>query len=267
MKGLGIAFGCLGRGATLAGLAALALIASGAQAADDKDSSGRLFTWNLTHGKDSLGVESLRVVETDTGSFFASGELKLKTGKKTHRKSHLQRDGDGKVIKYQRVEAGLKGAGLRLFEWQGQMRLAPINAAGKPSDVGSLASGRIWDDGLWHLYKTWGLPKACEGARLAYFDVSAKKAGEANLRCVGARKVYDDKQKAVDVNRFEIGGVEGEAVELWVDNKGELIGGKSESRAMLRAKYSLEPGKDGEGGDVPLDDEGRDAIKDRGVGE
>ena len=59
--------------------------------------------------------------------------------------------------------------------------------------------------------------------------------------------------------------VDGEAVELWVDSKGELIGGKSESRQMLRAKFSLEPGKEGDA--VEVDDEGRDAIKDRGVGE
>ncbi len=250
-------------------LAALALFVSHAQAADDKDTSGRLLTWNVTHkdGKEAVGVESLRLVESDTGTFFASGELKLKSGKKTHRKSHLQRDGSGKIVKYQRVEAGLKGPGVRLFEWQGQMRIAPINATGKPADVGELPSARIWDEGLWHLYETWGLPKGCDSAKLAFFDIGAKKAGDANLRCVGARKVYDDKKKAVDVNRFEVGGVDGEAVELWVDGKGELIGARSETRAMLRAKFSLEPGKDGDGGEVPLDDDGRDAIKDRGVGE
>lgn len=264
MKALG-----LNRLSKLTALTALALLVGSAHAADDKDTSGKLLTWNVTHkdGKDAMGVESLRLVESDTGGFFASGELKLKTGKKTHRKSHQQRDGSGKLVKYQRVEAGLKGAGVRLFEWQGQMRIAPINANGKPVDVGALPSARLWDTDLWHLYQTWGLPKSCETARLSYFDVAAKKAGDASLRCAGSRKVYDDKKKAVDVNRFEVGGVEGEAVELWVDNKGELIGAKSESRAMLRAKYSLEPGKEGDGGDVPLDDEGRDAIKDRGVGE
>jgi len=251
----------------LAALGALALVVGSAHAADDKDTSGRLLTWNVTHkdGKDALGIESLRMVESNAGGFFASGELKLKSGKKTHRKSHQQRDDSGKVIKYQRVEAGLKGVGVRLFEWQGQMRIAPINGTGKPVDVGSLPSARLWDTDLWHLYETWGLPKSCETTKLSYFDVAAKKVGDASLRCAGSRKIYDDKKKAIDVNRFEVSGVDGEAVELWVDNKGELIGAKSESRAMLRAKYALEPGKDG--GDVPVDDEGRDAIKDRGVGE
>jgi hypothetical protein len=247
-------------------VAALLAFSAGSAHAEDKDKSGRLLTWNVTKdGGDAIGVESVRLVESDSGMFFASGELKLKTGKKPHRKSHLQRDGAGKVVKYQRVEAGLKGAGWRLFEWQGQMRLAPINAAGKPVDLGALPSGRIWDEGLWHLYQTWGLPKACDTTKVAYFDLAKRATGEASLRCVGTRKVYDDKKKAVEVHRFEVGGVDGEAVELWVDSKGELIGGKSESRQMLRAKFSLEPGKEGDA--VEVDDEGRDAIKDRGVGE
>ena len=253
----------------LAPVVAVALMAwLPARAADDKDTSGRLVTWSLTKdGKEVIGSESLRVVDGDGGKLFASGELNLKTGKKTHRKSHLQRDG-GKVVKYQRVEAGLKGAGLRLFEWQGQMRVAPVNASGKPGDVGELPSGRIFDEGLWHLYATWGLPKTCGSDKLAYFDPGKREAGEATLKCVGSRKVWDDKGKAVEINQFTVGGVSGEAVELWVDGHGELIGARGESRWMLRSKFSLEAGKEGDKAPAPDgDDSDKDAIKDRGVGE
>lgn len=246
-----------------------------ARADDDGDSSGRLFGWNVTgpsgDNKDLLGSESLRIVEATSGNFFASGELKLKKTRKggtVHRKTHQQRDASGKLVKYQRVEAGLKGAGLRLFEWQGQMRVAPINDAGKPVDVGALASARIWEEGMWHLYHTWGLPRQCETARLGYFSPQGRAAGEAVLRCVGTRKVWDDKDKAIEVNRFEVGGVQGEAVELWVDAQGGLVGARSESRTMLRYKHALEPGKDvGEASEPSEDETDKDAIKDRGVGE
>ncbi len=243
--------------------------AAGRATADDKDTSGRLITWSVTRdGKQVLGTESLRVVHAESGAFFASGELKLKSGKKVHRKSHMQRDGEGRLLKYQRVEAGLKGAGYRMFEWQGQMRVAPINASGKPVDVGALPSARIRDEGLWHLYQTWGLPKRCEEVKLAFFDLGARTPGEATLSCVGQRKVFDAEQAAVTVNRFAVRGVAGDAVELWVDEKGELIGAKGEARWMLRAKYALEGAGQLDEVEVPDEEDAQeDAIKDRGVGE
>ena len=263
-------FKACGRLLALPGVIALTVAwALVARADDDKDTSGRLFSWTVTaDGKDVLGSESLRVVETDSGSWFASGEIKLKKGKKIHRKSHLQRDASGKLVKYQRVEAGLKGAGLRLFEWQGQMRVAPVNDAGKPADVGALASARIWDDGLWHLYQAWDLPRQCETVRLPYFAPGKRSAGEAVLRCAGPRKLWDDHKKAIDVNRFEVSGVDGEAVELWVDGEGGLVGATSATRTMLRTKYALEAGKAlGDGGEPGDGEPDKDAIKDRGVGE
>jgi hypothetical protein len=259
-----------GAGLKVAAAAALALTLASApsRADDDKESSGRLITWNVSKdgAGEVLGSETLRLVEGSSGTLFASGETKLKSGKKVHRKSHLQRDAGGRLMKYQRVEAGLKGAGLRLFEWQGQMRIAPINAAGKPADVGALASARIWDEELWHLYQTWGLPKSCESARLAYFDPGRRVAGEATLSCSGRRTVYD-KAKGVAVHRFEVGGVPGEAVELWVDGDGTLVGAKSASRLMLKADFALEPGKGAGDKGAGEDDSEKEVIKDRGVGE
>jgi hypothetical protein len=148
------------------------------------------------------------------------------------------------------------------------MRVAPINASGKPVDVGTLASARIWDEELWHLFHTWGLPKLCQSARLGYFDPAKRSAGEASLECHGTRKVWDDKNRAVEVNRFEVNGVGGDAVELWVDAQGGLVGAKGGARWMLRAKYALEPGKSEAGAAAPSDEEAdKDALRERGIGE
>ncbi len=234
--------------------------------ADDK--SGVLFAWVVTRDGKPAGEESVRVVNAASGNVFASGELELKGSKKVHRKSHLQRDASGRIVKYQRVEAGLKGAGLRLFEWKDQMRIAPVNASGKPSDIGELPSGRIWDADLWHLMHLWGLPKSCTSARLAFYDPGKQSAGEASLSCAGTRKVFDDKKKALDVHVLNVSGVPAEGLELWVDASGQLIGAKSGSRMMLRAKYSAEPGKATDA--LPEDGEGEDGkaqIRERGVGE
>jgi hypothetical protein len=233
--------------------------------ADDK--SGVLFSWVVTRDGKTVGEESVRVVNAASGNVFASGELELKGSKKTHRKSHLQRDPSGRIVRYQRVEAGLKGSGLRVFEWKEQMRIAPINASGKPSDIGELPSGRIWDADLWHLMHLWGLPKSCSGAKLAYYDPGKQAAGEASLSCAGAKKVFDDKKKAVDVHVLSVSGVPAEGLELWVDGNGHLIGAKNDTRMMLKARYSAEAGK---AADVVPEDEGEDGkaqIRDRGVGE
>jgi hypothetical protein len=252
----------------LVALGALVSIAGSASAADGKDTSGKLTSWNVTRDGKTIGSESLRVVEGESGTFFASGELKIKTGKRVHKKTHLQRDELGKILKYQRVLAGLKGAGYRLFSWQGQMRLAPINQSGKPVDVGVFANARIRDEGLWHLYQTWGLPTGCETRELGYFDLGTRTSATARLICVGQRKVFDGDKAAVELNRFKVDGLAGEAVELWVDARGALIGAQGEGRAMLRSKYTLESGQKGEEAEGPdEDDETEEAIKDRGVGE
>jgi len=260
MKGLGRVM--MGIGWVAAGMLSVA------RADDPKDSSGKLVTWTVTvkDGAEAIGTESLRIVESASGSWFASGEVKLKGKTKLARKSHQQRDGSGRLTKYQRVEAGLKGPGVKLFDWQGQTRWAPVNGSGKPVDVGTLSTARIWDAELWHLYQTWGLPKSCETTSLSYFDPDKREAGKATLKCVGSRKVYDDKKKAVDVHALQVTGVPGESVELWVDAQGQLIGAKGASRAILRTKYALEPGKN-TGETAPGEDDAKEVIKDRGVGE
>jgi hypothetical protein len=63
-----------------------------------------------------------------------------------------------------------------------------------------------------------------------------------------------------------VSGVPGESVELWVDAQGQLIGAKGASRAILRTKYALEPGKN-TGETAPGEDDAKEVIKDRGVGE
>lgn len=242
------------------------LVSPGVGRADD-DKSGRAVTWSHTVDGKVTATETLRTVVSASGNFFASGEYKMKAGKKTHKRSHLQRTSEGRIQRYQRMDGGPKAPGIRIFEWEGQMRLAQVNGTGKPVDLGALPSGRIWEADMLHLIALWGLPTECKAARLTYFDVAKQARGEANLSCTGKKRATDDKKQAREVNVFGLGGVPGEAVELWVDTSGELLGAKIGARTMLRAKYAIEGIKEV----APAEDEGEDAekqaIKDRGVGE
>lgn len=247
---------------------ALAMLAgaSGVARADDKDTSGALETWVVTkEGADVIGTESLRLVTKDDGQLYSSGEAKVTLGKKkVHLKSHLQRGPDGRLAKYQRVENGLKGAGIRVFEFDGQLRIAPVNGPGKPAPLGAIGTGRVLDADLWHLYATWGVPGACEGTKkLGYFDPEKKATAEATLTCQGEQKVYDAQKKPVTVGVWHVTGVPHE-VDLWVDAQGKLAGVKGKDRWMLRSKWLWEPGEKV----APVDSKGDgDDEVDRGIGE
>lgn len=248
-------------------IALVTLMASGARADDDK--SGVLATWShLVDGK-VVATETTRTVNAASGAFFASGEIKWKTGKKVHKRTHLQRQGE-RLVRYQRMDGGPKAPGVRVFEWQEQMRLAFLNGSGKPVDLGANVPARIWDADLLHLLATWGLPKNCRSARQPYYDVGAQKAGEATYTCIGTRRATDGDKRPIEVNVFSLSGVPGESLELWVDGQGALIGAKVGTRTMLRAKHTIEglrdaaPAEDGADGD---EDDAKKAIKERGVGE
>jgi hypothetical protein len=248
-------------------LVAMALVWAPAVARADDDKSGRAVSWVHTVDGKVTATETLRTVVSASGNFFASGEYKMKAGKKTHKRSHLQRTNDGRILRYQRMDGGPKAPGIRIFEWEGQMRLAQVNGPGKPIDLGALPSGRLWESDMLHLVALWGLPTECRSARLTYYDVAKQARGEANLSCTGRKRATDEKKQAREVNVFSVTGVPGEAVELWVDGSGELVGARVGARTMLRAKHSIEGVKDV----APAEDEGEDsekqAIKDRGVGE
>lgn len=242
------------------------LIAPIAHADDDK--SGVLASWShLVDGK-VVATETARTVNAASGAFFASGEIKWKTGKKVHKRTHLQRQGE-RLVRYQRMDGGPKAPGIRIFEWESQLRLAFLNGSGKPVDLGANVPARIWDGDLLHLLATWGLPKNCRSARQPYFDIDAQKSGEATFTCVGTRSATDGNKRPLEVNVFNLSGVPGESIELWVDGQGALIGAKVGTRTMLRAKHTIEglreaaPADDGAGDE----DDTKRAIKERGVGE
>jgi len=254
---------------TMAAVLAGVLLA-GAARAEEKDRSGRLETWTLTRDGKALGTESLRLVVKDDGQRFASGEIKATLGKqKLHRKSHSQRGADGHLDKYQRVEAGLKGAGVRLYEFEGKMRVAPVNAPGKPTVLEGTGYERVWDADLWHLYALWDLPAGCPtDKKLSYLDPDKKAVATATLVCKGKETVYDADKAPVEVSALAVRGVPVE-VELLIDGKGALVGARGKDRVMLRAKWAWRSDdKPVAGGDAGKGDQGDDDDKvDRGIGE
>lgn len=250
---------------------ALVLVAGAAARAEDPDpKSGKLTTWTVTKvGKtDAIGSETLRIVTKDTG-VFATGELKATLAKKKiAQRSHLQRDANGDAVKYQRVEIALKGAGVKLFAFEGKMRWAPVNGTGKPVEIGAPGSAAFVDGQLWHLFALWPFPSGCPADEVVVktYDPGAHAAGEAQLACGGKTKVFDDKKRPVDARVFKVSGLGGGEVSLYVDSAGGLLGVRGADREMLRAKWAWDPsgavdGAAGEGdGDV-------DAVRERGVGE
>lgn len=244
------------------GLAALA-IGSGPAAAKDK--SGNLVSWELSD-KDGKGVgtERIRLVSHEGGRLFASGEQQLTGKKKARHKTHLQREGDGGITRYQRVAPGPRGAGFRFFAWKEGLRVAPVNRAGKAKEVGaSPAGGYVYDPGIWHLFETWALPKSCQDVERPYLHAVGQDRRSVNLRCVGTKTLYN-KKNAVEVHRFNLDGL-GEELELWVSSSGGLIGAEGSGRRMLRAGWaSAKTEKEAE---VIEDDSETDAIRERGVGE
>lgn len=252
-----------------------AVASLGAAHADDtKDKSGRLETWTVTKDDKVVGSESLRLVVRDDGKRFAAGQWKAGQGtagkSKAHRNTHVQQGADGHLDKYERVEAGLKGAGVKLFEFEGKMRIAPVNAPGKPTPLGDLQVTRVWDQDLWHLYALWDLPKACDGEKkLGFLDPEKKATGQATLVCKGQETVWDAGKKAVTVATWAVRGVPVE-VELLVDGAGELVGVRGADRKMLRVKWGWKAGEQlgGAPGASDAGGEGGDDEKvDRGIGE
>jgi len=254
--------------ACLALVLAMVGVGAAARAEEPEAKSGKLTTWTVTKvGKtDAIGTESLRLVTTET-AIYATGELKATLAKKKiARRSHLQRDGQGRVVKYQRVEIALKGAGVKLFEFEGKMRWAPINGAGKPVDVADPGRVAFVDGDLWHLFALWQFPDGCPASEsVRTYDPGAHQIGEARLVCAGKTKVFDDKKHPIDTRIFKVEGLEDGEVSLHVDAQGELVGVRGGAREMLRAKWAWDSsavvGAPGDGdGDV-------DSVRDRGVGE
>ncbi len=251
---------------------ALVLSAGAAARAEEPDSkSGKLTTWTVTKvGKtDAIGSESLRIVVKESG-VFATGELKATLAKKKiAQRSHLQRDANGDAVKYQRGEIALKGAGVKLFVFEGKMRWAPVNAAGKPIEVGDPGSAAFVDGQLWHLFALWPFPSGCPSDEVVKtYDPGAHEAGAARVACGGKTKVFDDKKRPVDARIFKVSGLEGGEVSLYVDSAGALLGVRGAEREMLRAKWAWDPSGAVDGAAGEGQGEGdADAVRERGVGE
>ncbi|PKN55621.1 MAG: hypothetical protein CVU56_20500 [Deltaproteobacteria bacterium HGW-Deltaproteobacteria-14] len=226
--------------------------------AGDDDKSGTLTVWTVTAEGKAIGTESLRVVHSDSGAFFASGTQKLKAGKaKTELQSHVQRAADGTLMKYRRVEAKRKGKGLFVFLREGGARIVGVNSDAKQADLPGILSQHIWDPALWH---DLALVPARLGAdspvTLKYFDVEARTSGTATFTRGATTQVTDAKGGLVTVTVWDISGAPGTARALYVDGKRRLVGVRGQDRAMLLKDWTWEDGTKASGGD---DDEAKPA--------
>lgn len=240
----------IGKAAMTAALMLLVSAPSLARA-DDDDKSGTLTVWTVTADGKAIGTESLRVVHSDSGAFFASGTQKLKAGKaKTELQSHVQRAADGAVMKYRRVEAKRRGKGLFLFQREGGARMVGVNSDAKQADFTGMLSQHIWDPALWH---DLALVPARFGTEspvtIKYFDVDARTSGTATFTRGTTTQVTDAKGGLVTVTVWDISGAPGTARALYVDGKRRLVGVRGQDRAMLLKDWTWDDGTKASGGD------------------
>lgn len=248
----------IGKAATAAALLLLVGAPSSARAGDD-DKSGVLTVWTLTAEGKALGTESLRVVHSDSGAFFASGTQKIKVGKaKTELQSHVQRAADGALMKYRRVEAKRRGAGLFLFQREGGIRMVGVNSDAKQADFAGILNQHIWDPALWHDLALIPVRLGAESpVSVKYFDVEARRSGTATFTRGQTTQVTDAKGGLVVVTAWDISGAPGTARTLYVDAKRHLVGVRGQDRAMLFKGWTWDDGTKAAGGDD--DDEAKPA--------
>jgi len=220
-------------------LTAAALVLPGLAHADER--SGVLTQWTLTEGDEAIGLETARIVDSDT-AYFASGQRKITKGRqKVHLVTHLQRDDAGALARYRRVVAGLRGQGVFAFPREGQIRVVGVNTSAKPSDHRGIERHHVWDPQTWHhlTHLVRRLGRETRAADVQYFDPEARRTGTLSLERVGMRAVTDDKKAVHEVGEWVIrGGPGGASLTAFVDSRGRLVGVRGGDRAMLLKGWS-----------------------------
>ena len=109
--------------------------------------------WQVTAAGRAAGVERVKVVESASGTRFASGEV-VPPGKKAVRVVvHHQRDAAG-LHKYRRVRDERQGRGLFAFRKGELIRIVGVNDGAKAAELGS-PQLLLWDPAALHSLESW----------------------------------------------------------------------------------------------------------------
>ncbi|PIE17262.1 MAG: hypothetical protein CSA66_06270 [Proteobacteria bacterium] len=235
------------RHAIAAMVALLGLTSTGSSALAGGDTSGELTTWTITEGAEAVGTETLRLVQSDSGALFASGEHKVNRGKhKSHLKVFLQRAPDGTIAKYRRVTAGRKGKGLFAFARNGGLRIVGVKTGKKARDFSDALSRYAWDPEVWnHLaVAALRLDPAKARVEVAYFDVAAATKGKAIFVRQDVTKVTTKGDKLVEVVPWALQAGPGAPLTVYVskDKRRKLVGVAGAHRKMLIKGWTWEKG-------------------------
>ncbi|MFT7581446.1 MAG: hypothetical protein ACI9MR_003122 [Myxococcota bacterium] len=224
-------------------LCALVVLSVSPASAKKGDTSGKLTTFTVTVDGAEVGIEKARLVTTDAGTFFASGERHIKKGKgKIHLKSHLQRGKDGNLQKYRRLKAGRKGAGVFGFARNGVLRVVGLNTKREASEHNGVFSKKIWDGTVLNTLASWtpALRGKTDAVHVAFFDIETTKTGEATLTRSDDVKV-GGKDSVVTLAAWTVSGTPGPQLTVLVDDRGRLVGVKAPKQAMLKKGWSWDP--------------------------
>ena len=220
------------------------LLLAGPTSAAKSEGGGESQTWEhewaaTTAAGKALGTERLKVVQSASGTRFASGEV-VPPGKKAVRTTtHLQRDAEG-LHKYRRVRDERKGKGVFAFRKGAIVRVVPVNDSAKAAE---LASPRhlVWDPAALHVLEAWAkrLAAVTAAADLPVLDVPGRRATMATATPDGEVTLYDGKAKtATAVRALNITGLGAAAVRVYVTSAGQLVGVETSDRKLLRTRWA-----------------------------
>ncbi len=230
-------------------------------------------SWAVTKAGAPAATESLKAVLSPTKTRFATFTVKPAAKGGVKLIGHLQRDPEGTLQKYRRLEDKRKGEGVFAFLRGEGVRIVGINSARKPADLAGVAGHAVWDARVWSTLWHWvaRLDASKATVTVPFLDVDKGTTGSATATRGEPRPARTAKGETATVQAWTIDGL-GPQLTVWVGPKGRLIGVKGGDRELMMVGWGwdlpsvAEPvdGEQGEGGASP-EGEGGDG-EDQGVG-
>ncbi len=206
-------------------------------------------TWVVREAGEVVGTEAIKVVLSPTDTYFFSGSYLPKGKRAVKVLTHLQRDPDGKLRKYRRLQKKRKGQGVHAFQKGELVRIVGVNDDAAPVVLEGALEHPIWDPVVWHPLEAW-LAVVRGGdtpAEVSVVNVVDRKLRRVGLERVGPKTVGDADGKPVEVTEWRIAGLGETPLTVLASPGPRLVGVQQAQRLMLLEGWSWEaPAADAE---------------------